>query len=75
MRNAKKTPIVHYRLDLFCEKCGDGELKTTNEISKTLIKTKYLHVCNKCGDTQLLDDQYPKIINEDNGPSELIYLI
>lgn len=66
----KKFKLIPYKVHMFCD-CG-GKFIEDPLISKgaeiffgfPTIQRKYKHICDKCGKVELFDDQYPKIIYE-----------
>jgi len=75
----KKTPVRQFRYDAVCDRCGEGVLIYTGKDSHSMHPmmqhlggNKYFHKCNKCEAVKLAPEQWPRIVLEDDGASELI---
>lgn len=55
----KQTEVKAYNVHQYCDKCGE-ELTFTGEVLLTNPE-KYVHKCNKCGNTEWFPKSYPCI--------------
>lgn len=69
----RKTPIQPIQVDLLCNKCESTMQNKSNDFTLAVYPPKYLHVCNKCGHTQLEQTAFPHIAYEPigNAPEKL----
>lgn len=59
MKKETEIKIKHFEVKQYCDKCGE-ELKFTGEVLLSNPE-KYVHKCEKCGNTEWLDKKYPCI--------------
>lgn len=55
----KQTEVKSYKVHQYCDKCGE-ELTFTGEVLLS-NPAKYVHKCNKCGNTKWFQKSYPCI--------------
>ncbi len=59
MKKETEIKIKHFELNQYCDACGE-ELEFTGEVLLS-NPPKYVHKCEKCGNTVWLDKKYPCI--------------